>query len=180
MTTGAPTEVRTGPGTLYVAPLGTAEPASATATLNAAFRDVGYTRDGITLRFEQTFEPVDVDQEVDPIRHVMTSRAASLATRLAQISRENLALALNAGAAATETGTFDVPDPGDEVAVMVLFETDDGARYLLRQCLQTDAIEIGSVKGATPRSIPVWFTAQKPTGAAVGKVWPSLSIAGVV
>jgi hypothetical protein len=180
MTTGTPTEVRTGPGTLYVAPLGTAEPTSATAALAAGWRDVGYTDGGITARWEVTTEAVEVDQEFDPIRHVTTSRAGSLSTRLAQISRENLALALNAGADAAETGTLEPPAVGAEVRVMVLHETDDGARWLFRQCFQADAIEISSQKGAEKRSIPVTFRMEKPTGAAPFKVWPSLTTAGVV
>lgn len=179
MTVGTPSEVTTGPGTLYVAAIGTSEPASATASL-AAWRDVGYTAEGITFSYEITSEPIDVDQEFDPIRYATTARSGTISTNLAQISRENLALALNVGAAAAETGTLEPPAPGAEVRVMILHQTDDGALWLFRKCLQASAISIGSAKAPAKRVIPISFRLEKPDGAQPFKVWPSLSTPGLV
>lgn len=180
MTTGTPSEVTTGPGTLYVAPIGTTEPASATATLDAAWRDVGYTDGGINTSFQTTTEPVEVDQEFWPVDRKTTGQSGSISTVLAQINRMNLALALNVGADAAATGTIEPPAPGAEVEVMVLHKTDDGAIWIFRRCLQSGAIEIGSAKAPAKRGIPVTFEMMKPDGALPFKVWPSLSIAGLV
>lgn len=177
---GTPSNVLTGPGDLYVAPIGTAEPASATATLNAAFRNVGYTDGGINFSYALTAENITVDQELDPVRVKTTGRVATVQANLAEVNRMNLALALNAGADAAATGTIEPPDPGSEVRVMVLFETEEGARWLFRRCLQTGTINMSSQKGAQKRLIPVTFSLEKPDGADPFIVWPSLSTSGVV
>lgn len=177
---GTASNVLTGPGDVYVAPIGTAEPASATATLDAAFRNVGYTDGGINFSYALSSENIAVDQELDPVRVKTTGRVASVQFNMAEINRQNLALALNAGADAANTGTFEPPAPGDEVRVMVLFETEEGARWLFRRCLQTGSITMSSQKGAQKRLIPVTFSLEKPDSDDPFQVWPSLSTAGVV
>lgn len=179
MTTGTASEVRTGPGTLYVAALGTTEPASATASLSS-WRDVGYTADGIRFRRTVNTSPVMVDQEFEAVSHATDSVESSIATNLAQINRTNLALALGVGAAEAATGTLEPPTPGQELRVMVLHQTDDGALWLFRKCFQVGTIEIASQKGANKRVIPVEFRIEKPDGAKPFKVYPSLTSAGVV
>lgn len=177
---GTSSNVLIGPGLLYVAPIGTAEPASATATLNAAFREVGYTDAGTTFRYELTNEPIEVAEEFDPVAYATTGRAASVAFAMAESTRANLALALNSGADAAATGTYEPPEPGDEVRVMILLQTEEGARWLFRRCLQADTVEIARQKAPQKALIPVTFRLEKPTGAAPFKVWPSLATAGVV
>lgn len=175
-----PTHVLAGPGDVYVAPIGTTEPASATAVLDAAWRNVGYTDGGVQFGYELTNEAIEVDQEFDPIKYMTTGRRSSIGFNMAEINRKNLALALNAGADAADTGSIEPPDPGSEVRVMVLHQTEEGARWLFRQCLQANAVNISSQKAPQKRVIPVVFRLEKPTGAAPFRVWPSLTTAGVV
>lgn len=177
---GTPGNVLIGPGLLYVAPIGTTEPASATATLDAAFRAVGYTDAGTTFRYEITNEAIEVAEEFDPIAYATTGRAASVAFQMAENTRQNLALALNSGANAATSGSYEPPDPGTEVRVMVLLQTEEGARWLFRRCLQADTIEMQRQKAPAKALIPVTFRLEKPTGAKPFIVFPSLTTAGVI
>lgn len=177
---GTPGNVLIGPGDLYVAPIGTAEPASATATLNAAFRLVGYTEEGTSFSYEITTEDINVAEEFDPVRIETTARAGMVSFQMAEATRQNLALAVNSGADAATSGTLEPPDPGTEVRVMILLQTEEGARWLWRRCLQAGSIEIQRNKAPQKALLPVEFKLEKPTGAKPFIVWPSLSTAGVV
>lgn len=177
---GTPGNVLLGPGLLYVAPIGTAEPASATATLNAAFREVGYTEDGTVVSYTINTEDILVAEEFDPVLIATTGRVGSVAFKMAENTRQNLALALNSGADAATTGTIEPPDPGDEVRVMVLLQTEEGARWLFRRCLQSGNIEMPRNKAPAKALLPVTFRLEKPTSAKPFIVWPSLATAGVV
>lgn len=177
---GTPGNVLIGPGTLYVAPIGTAEPASATATLDAAFREVGYTEDGTTFNYEITTEDVNVAEEYDPVMIATTGRSGSVAFQMAEATRRNLALAVNSGAAGATSGSLEPPDPGSEVRVMILLQTAEGARWLFRRCLQSGSIGIQRNKAPQKALLPVTFKLEKPTGAKPFIVWPSLTTAGVV
>lgn len=176
---GTPSNVTLGPGRLRVAPLGTAEPTTATATPDAAFRDVGYTEDGSAFSTALTNEAVNVAEEVDPIRYVLSTRANTLVVTMAETTRENLALALGAGAAAAASGGFEPPDPGEEVAVMVLWDSHDdptdpaNRRWLYRQAKPGGTIEIPRRKAPAKSVIGVTFNLEKPDGAAPWKAFPN-------
>lgn len=171
---GTSTDVQLGPGLLYVAPLGTAEPTSASAALSSAWREVGYTEEGSAFTYEITSEAINVAEEFDPIRYATTGRAASIAFQMAEITRRNLALALNAGANAADDGSsFEPPAPNTELRVMIIHEPDEPAsRWLFRQCLQTDAVEIARRKAPDKALIPVTFRLEKPTGLQPFLVFP--------
>lgn len=159
--------VEIGPGLLYVAPYGTTEPTTAEAVLDAAFREVGYTEDGSTFEYEISNEPIDVAEEFDPIKYMTTSRRASITFQMAEITRQNLALALNAGADAAETGDLEPPDPGDEERVTLIWDSDDAAepeRWVLRKCLQASTVSVRRQKAPNKTLIPVTFRLEKPTG----------------
>lgn len=177
---GTSSNVLLGPGLLYVAPIGTAEPASATATRDAAYRAVGYTESGTTVRFEITTEDIPVAEEFDPVAIETTGRATSVAFSMAEATRQNLALALNVGANAANTGTLEPPDPGTELRIMLMLETDEGARWLFRRCLQSGTIEMQRNKAPQKALLPVTFKLEKPTGAKPFIVWPSLATAGLI
>jgi hypothetical protein len=165
--------VSLGPGLLYVAPLGTTEPTSASAALPSAFREVGYTEEGNAFTSETTSEPVEVAEELDPIRYVNTRRVSAIAFAMAEVTRQNLALALNLGANEANSGSFEPPDATDEVRVMIVFDTDDGARWVLRQCYQSGTVELASRKAPQKRLIAANFQLEKPTGAASFIVFPN-------
>lgn len=177
---GDSANVTMGPGTIYVAPLGTTEPASATATLDAAFRQVGYTEEGSTFNFETTAEDIFVAEEFYPVAVKTTRVAANVQFQMAEATRENLALAINAGANAAETGTLEPVTPGSEVRVMILVAKENGARWLFRRAFQAGNIAMRNAKAPDKTLIPVEFRLEKPTGAEPWKVWPSLVTPGLV
>lgn len=88
-----PYEILTGVGTLYVAPVGTAEPALGT-TPGAAWKDMGYTQDGLTVKFGQKTEGITPDQETGQVKKVRTEESMSLDTSLLESTLENLGIFL--------------------------------------------------------------------------------------
>lgn len=163
-----------GPGLLFAAPIGTTEPTSASATLNVAFRAVGYTEDGSAFDYELTNEAIEVAEEFDPVKYATTARRSSVTFQMAEVTKANLALALNDGAAETNNAVaYEPPDPGDEVRVILVWDGDDGQRWIYRQCFQGDSISIQRRKAPQKGLIPVTFRLEKPTGQAPFKVFPS-------
>jgi hypothetical protein len=47
---------------------------------------------------------------------------------------------------------------------MLLFDSDSGARWLFRKCLQAGTLEVGNKKAPQKRLLPVTFRLEKPTG----------------
>lgn len=180
--TGTP--VKTGPGLIYVAPIGTTEPTTATAALPSAWRPVGYTEEGATISSGKTTEPIEVAEEFYPVRYDTTAEEGSVAFSMAEVSRQNLALALNAGADAATSGILESPAPGAEVRVMVVLDTagssaspntapgTTNARYIFRKCLQSEDIEMGRGKAPAKALIPATFRFEKPDGARPWGVYP--------
>lgn len=168
-------DVLTGPGLLYAAPLGTTEPTDATTALPGAWREVGYTDEGSTFSYELNTEQVEVAETLDPIRQVNTSRTITIAFAMAEMSRRNLALALNAGANAANTGAYEPPELGTEVRVMLVWHGDGAQRWVLRKCFQTSNVEINRGKLPAKSLMTVVFGLEKPTGLAPFKVFPNAS-----
>lgn len=178
---GSTSNVELGPGRLYVAPLGTTEPASCSAALPSAWRAVGYTEDGSAFSTTLTNSEVDVAEEVDPILYVLSKRANTLALSMAEMTRANLALALGTGAnAATDATTYEPPDPGSEVAVMIVWDKLDtpgatNVRWLFRQCKAGGTINIPRRKSPAKALMAVTFSLEKPASSAPFKVFPNSS-----
>lgn len=85
-----PYEILTGVGDLYIAPLGTTMPA-VDAVPGAAFRHLGYTQDGVTVKKTNKIEPLKVDQETGPVKATRTEEVMTIETSLAEMTEENLA-----------------------------------------------------------------------------------------
>jgi hypothetical protein len=160
-----PDAVTTGPGTLWVAPLGTTEPTTATGALDPAFRQVGYTEEGSNFTYEFSSEGVFVAEELDPIRYDTTTRAGTVKFAMAEATRNNLALALNLGASAVnDTTVIEPPEPGNELRVVLVLDTYDNSRWLWRKCLQTGSMDIPFKKAPNKKLISVEFKLEVPTG----------------
>lgn len=173
-TTKSSDEVLLGAGTLYVAPIGTSEPTSASATLPSEWREVGYTEDGSVVDIAYTNEGIPVGEEFYPVKYVTTAVEMSLGFNMRQASRRNLALALNAGADAANDGTsFEPPAPGSEVRVMAVLDTEDGARWIFRQCFQGGSVTISRQKAPNVADLPVQFRLEKPASSQPFKVFPT-------
>lgn len=108
-----------GPARIYYAPFGTAEPADATVADDgwltpppSPWTDFGGTDGGVNLEIDTTYTALTVDQVIMDVGARLTELKMSVTAPLAEISNENLAVALNN---ITESGagagfvTLDVP-----------------------------------------------------------------------
>lgn len=143
---GVAAATRVGPGHLYFAPLGTAEPATPTATPDAAWRDLGYTEQGSTWGIDVTTQNITVEEEFEPLKIIVTARVSHMEFNLAEITQTNLQMALNSGTAPATSGaytTFEPPTVGDEVRGMLMWRSATSPideQIIFRQVLQVGAI----------------------------------------
>lgn len=179
---GTPGNVDLGPGRLYVAPVGTAEPTNVSAAVPSAWKVIGYTEEGSEFQFETTTEGIPVAEEIDPIRYLATARRTAVVFNMVEATISRLALALGAGASVVDNAAlFEFPSPDAQVDVMILWDKLDtpsalNRRYLFRQCRPSGAITIGNRKAPAKRGIAVQFDCSLPTGATSPvRVYPNSS-----
>ena len=101
---GTAQNVKLGPGLLYLAPVGTAEPADLStpwATVSPLWTPLGYTDAGSTFKYALATSTVDVAEELLPIRNETTGVDVSVAFDAAEITATNLSRALNGGTIST-------------------------------------------------------------------------------
>ena len=177
-----PTFVHFGPGKLYVAPEGTAEPTDLATALNATWLagKVGYTDNGHVFTRTPSYENIEVAESLLPISKVQTGIDETLEFAYAELIAKNLQTVLN-GATVTSSGTgptaIDKVEPlafgATEVRVAILWEADDASeRWVWRRCLQTGAMAINRQRGAAKATIPATFSLEPP--AAGGKPWMAI------
>lgn len=174
-----PANVELDVGILWCAPLGTTEPTANVATQPSpitGFRLVGYTEKGSVLTpYKPTVNPIYVEEEYYPIRQVVSQVDGMVDFNMAEINRQNLAFANNAGAnAVNDTSSFQPVVPGTEVGVMLMWESSIiGERWIFRSCIQTAAVAIPRAKAPTMTVIPVSFALIKPASLQPWIVFPS-------
>lgn len=179
---GNSSNISLGAGRLYVAPLATTEPTSASAALPSAWRPVGYTEDGTTIQTEVSNEEIEVAEEYEPVLYVNNKRTSMVSVQMAEMSRRNLALALGSGANEVNDGTaYEPPDPGAEVGFMMVWDSDEdptsgtNTRWLFRQCKVSGTIETQRNKAPNKALLPIEINCEKPTGLKPFKVFPNSS-----
>lgn len=179
---GTSANVHLGPGRLYYAPLGTAEPTSCSAVMPSAWKVVGYTEDGTTIETEVTSEPIEVAEELEPIRWVQTSRRTRLSLAMAEMAVSRLALAMGAGATRTDSAViFEFPTPDQIVGVMLVWDSMDtpdatNRRWLVREAYPSGTISISRKKAPNKATLPVTFQAAMPSGqTSPVRVFPNSS-----
>jgi hypothetical protein len=177
---GKSEDIRLGAGRLWVAPLATAEPTNASTVLPSAdWRAIGYTEDGTTISVEQNNEAIEVAEEYEPVRYVLASRSGMLRVSMAELTRRNLALAWGIGAdEVNDASVLEPPEPGDEVAVMLVWDSNENAgptnvRWLFRQGKVNGAVETQRNKAPNKALLPVEFNLEKPTGKPIMAVFPN-------
>ena len=165
--------VQAGVGTLYVAPLATATPTNATATIPAGWREIGYTDTGATIGTETETEEIEVAEEQSPIRTVITKITGSVEFAMAQVTASNLALALNLGASVPDNvSSVAPPVAGADESVMLMLDSAQGARWIFYSGKNSSGLSLERVKtGKT--LIPVTFAIEKVTGKNLFDVFPS-------
>lgn len=163
-----------GPGTLYWAPIGTAEPATPTATLDAAWLKIGFTEKGSTFGINKTMTDLNVAEQLDPLKIVTTGRTIMLDFAMAEMTATNLSRIMNGGTIAT-TGPYTTYTPavtGVETRAMMLWISDAiDEMWLWRQVIQTGNISRANNRGALAL-FAASFRAEIPaTGSAPFEAW---------
>lgn len=170
---GDKTKVKVGPGLLYVAPLNTTEPTNLTtpwATVSASWIPLGYTEEGHEATIEPSFEPIEVAEELEPIRYEETSREITVAFSAAEMTYTNMSRAINGGTITT-TGvgaaqivTFEPPALGSVTRLMIGWESNDATeRWVFRDCTQTGSVAIARRKAPDKALIPMEFKVVSPS-----------------
>lgn len=153
-----------GPAELWVAPFGTAEPATIATAPGAGWVDVGGTQDGVMYSVEMEFSELSVDQVVDIPGQRMTKRMQKIKTNFAEATLANLAIALNELAASVAANKFS-PTSGiaaftpNYSALLIRGIAPGGFRRQIigRKMLQTGNVE-SSYKKDGQLLIPTEFT----------------------
>lgn len=164
---GNPAAISTGPGILFIASGGSAEPTDLITAWPSAWTNLGYTKEGNTYSHQPKVAAIEVAEEFYPIGYVTEAYESMVKFKLAENTASNLKRALNGGTITVGSGfvTFEPPAPGAEVRVMIGFQSQDGQeRVVFRQCFQQGAIETDRKKGADYATIPVEFKLEKPAG----------------
>ena len=151
-----------GPATLYLAPFGTAEPATVAAAPATGWVDVGGTQEGVELGIADEYAVLGVDQVIYEIERRRTGRVLTIKTSLAEATLENLAHAINNTAPAA--GALTADDGLTAFAPAYKAALLDGIapggfrrRIILRKCLSTDSVAMAYKKDGQTL-IPVTFT----------------------
>lgn len=167
----------TGPGYLYRANPGAAEPAHSVAASvfsdqwPAAWILLGATDAGHTFNYQTTFGTIEFAEFLDPVAYAAEGRTGSVVFGLGSIDKETDKIAFNGGTVTTTGATADVkmskydpPTLGQEVRCLLGWESQDFTeRYVWRQCIQTGQVSITRQKGAANRAIiPLEFSLEIP------------------
>lgn len=179
---GNTANIALGPGRLYYAPLGTAEPTNCSTALPVAWKVVGYTEEGTTVETEISSEGIEVAEEMDPVLWVQTKRMTRVNVSMAEVAISRLALAMGAGATRADDATFfEFPTPANFVGVMLVWDSLDvpdatNRRWIFRSVFPNGNISIARKKAPNNTFIPVTFNAVLPTGqASPVRVYPNAS-----
>lgn len=170
---GTPSNVSTGPGTLYAAPIATTDPTDATTTLASEWVNLGYTEDGSQFGQTTTTEAIEVAEEIDPIAYHLTRRESTFTFQLAEATAKNLVLALNGGVVGAAPTEVEPIAFEDEVRVKLVLEAASGARWLFRKAYQSGEINLANRKAPQKRLIPVTFRLELPDTGTPWTVFPS-------
>lgn len=171
---GNPLAVVTGPGLLFVAPIGTTEPIDATTVLPIAWKPIGFTADGTTVTREQTWNAIAVEELLNPVRWEPSATNDLLALSMAEASKSKLALAMNMGAAVADDAlALEPPAVGTELRVMLALNAASGARWVWRRCVQTGASAMPNKKSPDKKVIPVTFRVEDVSPLKPWIVWPA-------
>lgn len=177
---GTPSNVKLGPGRLYYAPLGTAEPTTASGALPSAWQAVGYTENGTEISTNITAEDIEVAEEFDPIDNIQTKRVTTLTVEMAESTKKRLLLAVGAGASYADDSTpFEFPDPTAIVGVMLVWDYMDvpdatNRRWLFRSAKPSGTVTTVRRKAPAKSTIAATFTIVKPDASNKPlKIFPS-------
>ncbi len=166
-----PNLISLGAGTLRTADLGTAEPTSLLAAWPSGWSLVGYTHAGNSFSHTYNTEPVEVAEELDPLRVDVTGRLAQVKFIAAEITATRLKHLLNGGTITFNAAGDAIYDPPDITAItrrMYGWDSQDlQERWIFRQCFSGGTPEVTRNKGGSNKAgFPFELSLEKP--ASVG------------
>ena len=175
MTVGRdPLTVSVGAGSLFVAPLGTAEPVSLSISFPSTWVNMGYTEKGTTFTRGVTAADVDIAEEYYSPAVVITAYKTTVDFALSQLTAAALTICFNGGTTTVNTGdvTFDPPAAGTEVYIMIGWDSNlRDERYIWRKCIQVGATATSRQKILPQALLPVSFECVKPAGLQPFRWW---------
>lgn len=166
-----------GTGAIYVAPVGTALPATPVASLNAEFTELGYTTDdGLTLKQSRDIKDFFAWQSRDPVRRELISREIMLSFSLEQWNGENLVFALGGGSVTAPGGgtyKYNFPATTDHLDEQALIgDWTDGSKHY-RLIVERGNIS-EDVETKLTRSdlsvLPIGWKALQPTSGVIAYI----------
>jgi hypothetical protein len=157
-----------GPGLLYIAAVGATEPTDLAGAWDAGWTKVGYTKEGHTFTWDETFDGIFVAESKPPVLYDSSQVEITVAFEAAEITLENFQRAMNGGTVTAGTGvsTFTPRSSSTAPAYIALgWESDDGEeRFVVRKALQTDTVEISRKKSPDYATVPMTFKAVEVAG----------------
>src|SRR4029450_12036075 len=134
----------------YLAPTGSTFPATAAATLDTAFLEVGlFTPDSLKFTTDPNFEDVEAHQSAYPVRTIQTSDAATLEVDLLEWSEPNFKFCFGGGSITEVTaGTqfkYSPPAIGARLEKASITEITDGTkvyRLCIPRCQQQEGVSL--------------------------------------
>lgn len=174
-----PTQIKTGPGRIYYAPLGTTIPTftAAASKVSGAWTswvEVGATDEGLTFSESTDTEDVRVAESLYAIKTVTTGKSGTVAFSISHISDLNWKLASNGGTititgtGATKLSVYVPPLAGSEVRVMLGFQSlDDDEVIVWPQVFNAAGFETPRSTFSAKHVLPVSFTVELPDPAVL-------------
>lgn len=174
-----PGQIRTGPGLIRYAPLGTTIPAVTAAASKVVatwtnWLEVGATEEGLTYSESTDTEKIRVAESVYPVKTVTTGKEGTIAFSMAHLNDLNWKLAMNGGtivstgSTTTKLNTYVPPLIGQEVRVMLAFQSaDDDEIIVWPQVFNGGSIEVVRGTLETMAALPVEFSAELPDPAVL-------------
>jgi hypothetical protein len=162
-----PSQIKTGPGQIFMAPPGTDLPtfAATASKFSNAWTDwvpVGFTDDGLTFTQGRTAEGIQVAESLVDIRKTTTGVQERVSFSPAGINETNFSLAMNggtwstvgAGTGATLVRKFAPPEIGQEARVMLGWVSEDlDEAFVWYKCFQTAESSMARQKGTAKASL---------------------------
>lgn len=151
-----------GPATLYVGVFGATEPLTVGTAPDAAWTDVGGTRDGVELSINDEYAVLEVDQLIYEVGRRRTKRTVTVKTSLAEATLANLARAIANSAPVSNvlTGDDGLAAFAPAYGALLIDGIAPGGfrrRITVRKTLPTDSVATGYKKDGMTL-IPVTWT----------------------
>lgn len=154
-------------GTIWVAPVGTAAPATETEAPGVGWVDLGYTSEnGVSISDSKTIQTIPVWQLLNPARRIVTERDLSASFVLRQWSADTVKLAFGGGTITEPDGVgnpgsykFTPPAAADLDERALLIDWVDGTksyRFVIPRGMATDGVDTNIVR-TSAADLPIVF-----------------------